>query len=281
MLAQLAVTALKPLGDSVAGAAFFTLHLTRPPWKAWSPGQFVMLRPAGSSQEMLWARPFSICQLSGDELLVFFQVRGRATSAMATLAPGTMLDVWGPLGNALAVESNSATLLLAGGAGIAPFVGYAHAHPRPENISMEFGHRMPLHCYPFEGIRMIAAAEAHHERNDNDRAAFLLLLDERIQQFAGKGLVLACGPVPFLEQVQKLSLKYAARTQLCLETRMACGIGACLGCVVKALLPARKLINPHSPKDKASSTAPARAEAGYVQTCVCGPNFWADTVTLP
>ncbi|MDR2487992.1 MAG: dihydroorotate dehydrogenase electron transfer subunit [Desulfovibrio sp.] len=280
ILAQLTVTHVEPLGGIDAQAAFFLMRLTLPPWDGWKPGQFIMLRPAGGDAGRLWGRPFSICRADDANLCVFFQARGRATMAMAEFATGTILDAWGPLGNALAVEDDTPTLLLAGGVGIAPFVGYVHAHPRPENLIMEFGHRMPLPCYPFEGIRTKISANAHREKEAGDREGFLHLLDDRIRQFSAEGLVLACGPTPFLEAVQTFSLRYKARTQLCLETRMACGIGACLGCVVKAALPPKARPDRKMPEKYAPPGSAARAEYHHVQTCICGPNFWADTVSL-
>ena len=62
-----------------------------------------------------------------------------------------------------------------------------------------------------------------------------------------------------MKEVRRLAKKHGARTQLSLETRMACGIGACLGCVVKA-------------------KADGADDFSHVQTCTCGPNFWADKV---
>jgi dihydroorotate dehydrogenase electron transfer subunit len=283
---------LVPFGNTGPQSAFYALRLTPPDWECWSPGQFVMLRPSGSGSEILWGRPFSICRLTSRDLVLFFQVRGRATSAMSRLRSGDILDVWGPLGNSLALEPKTPTLLLAGGIGIVPFVGYVHAHPSPWEISMEFGHRMPLECYPFDSINEKAMVDAHLEKSDEDREAFLALVDKRIKEFSGNGLVLACGPTPFLRAVQEFSLRHKARTQLCLETRMACGVGACLGCVVRACLPpdgkAPFFARNSSP---AESAAPAGASAmpgengalphedgTYVQTCTCGPNFWADSV---
>lgn len=279
ILTQLTVLDLVPFGNTGPQAAFFALRLTPPEWESWSPGQFVMLRPSSGGKEILWGRPFSICQTTRRDLVIFFQVRGRATSAMSQLVPGDKLDVWGPLGNAFAVDAGAPTLLLAGGIGIAPFVGYVQNHPKPLNITMEFGHRMPIECYPFDIITERATANAHLETGPGDRDAFLALVDQRIREFSGTGLVLACGPTPFLRVVQTLSLKYKARAQLCLETRMACGVGACLGCVVKT----------HLPEDKEAAVAllargddkgRAEEEGRHVQTCTCGPNFWADSVTL-
>ncbi len=136
MLTQLTVMDLVPFGNTGSQAVFFALRLTPPSWESWRPGQFIMLRPARCGREVLWARPFSICRATSRDLIVFFQVRGRATAAMSRLLPGDVLDVWGPLGNALAMESKVPTLLLAGGIGIAPFVGYVHAHPSPWDITM-------------------------------------------------------------------------------------------------------------------------------------------------
>ncbi len=253
---------LVPFGNPGATPEFFALRLTPPAWPEWKPGQFIMLRPAGAGKERLWGRPFAICRLTPRDLVIFFQVRGAGTLEIAAAKPGDEMDIWGPLGNALVMERDTPTLLVAGGIGIAPFVGYAHGHPAPWNLSMEFGHRHNLDCYPFDGLNEKIMIDAHHDKGPDDTAAFVELLDSRIAEHAGKkGLVLACGPTGLLKEVQRLAAKHKVRAQISLETRMACGIGACLGCVVKA-----------------------RPEGGqeftHMQTCTCGPNFWADAVQL-
>lgn len=279
VLTQLTVLDLVPFGNTGAQASFFALRLTPPDWEGWSPGQFVMLRPSGMKGEHLWGRPFSICHTSSRDLVIFFQVRGRATTDMARLVPGDQLDVWGPLGNALAVEPDSPTLLLAGGIGIAPFVGYVQNHPRPLAIRMEFAHRMPVECYPYDDLAQKIDACTHQEEGPEDRAAFLQLVEQRIQEHAHDGLVLACGPTPFLRVVQEYALRYKARAQLCLETRMACGVGACLGCVVKAHLPADSDAAVRA-LTRGDGRNLAELEGRNVQTCSCGPNFWADCVSF-
>ena len=266
-LSQVTVLDLVPFGNTGSHTSFYALRLTPPAWESWMPGQFVMLRPSGGWHDKMWARPFSLCRVTSRDLVIFFQVVGGATEQLATLVPGDTLDVWGPLGNGLCVEKDTETLLLAGGIGIVPFVGYVHAHPAPWNVTMEFGLRTAIDYYPFDSINEKILVDVHLERNEEDRARFVALMEERISAHAEKGLVLACGPTPFLKTVQALALKHKARTQLCLETVMACGVGACLGCVVKAVLP----------EDQKEGSAPV---AHYVQTCTCGPNFWADAVTL-
>jgi len=255
ILSRLSVIDLVPFGNAESETELYALRLTPPAWEGWKPGQFIMLRPVDASPERLWGRPFSICRVTPNDLTIFFQILGRATADMARLVPGSLLDVWGPLGNAFVMEANTPTLLLAGGIGIAPFVGYAQNHPTPGKLGMEFGHRLPLECYPLNNIREYIQTDAHQEKHPDDRQAFIRRMDERIAQHAAHGLTLACGPTPFLQEVQSLALKHNARAQLSLETRMACGVGACLGCVVKV-------------------------EGYNVQTCTCGPVFWADSVSL-
>ncbi|WP_043629054.1 dihydroorotate dehydrogenase electron transfer subunit [Nitratidesulfovibrio vulgaris] len=262
---ELKVLDLVPFGLTSGEARFYALRLERPDWGTWAPGQFVMLRPAGWALDMLWARPFSICRVSRRDLVIFFQVVGRGTRRLAELHAGDTVHVWGPLGNSFAVEPDTPTLLLAGGIGIAPFIGYVHEHPKPWNVWMDFGHRMPLGCYPFDSISDRIMADTHMEECPEDLQKFIDLLGSRMAEFAEKqGLVLACGPTPFLKTVRDLALHHGVRTQLSLETRMACGVGACLGCVCRTT---------------EKWPDPAKAE-GRVQTCTSGPIFWADQITF-
>lgn len=266
---QLTVLDLVPFGNPGGNTAFYALRLSPPEWETWKPGQFVMIKPANGGSELLWGRPFSICRVSRVDMVLFFQVVGRGTTELSKLQAGDELTVWGPLGNYFAMEAQTPTLILAGGIGLAPFVGYVQTHPSPWDIQVEFGHRMPVECYPADSINEKAMMEAHHEKNPQDRKAFLEVVDKRMQEYTANGLVLACGPTPFLREVQRFALKYKTRTQLCLETRMACGVGACLGCVVKAA--------------RQGTTLPANGDDSsfnYMQTCTCGPNFWADRVSF-
>ena len=253
-------------------ADLFTLRLRAPGWTGWRPGQFVMIRPHKSVRpDVLWGRPFSISQADEEELRLVFQVAGRGTSSLLELERGETVTVWGPLGNAFAVSRSGPTLLLAGGIGLAPFVGYIQRHPAPETLRLEFGHRLPVSCYPFDECSCNdVAARNHPETSRDDLLHFISTLEEGIRSTAARGgLVLACGPMPFLRTVQQYAIQYNAKTQLSLETRMACGVGACLGCVVKSSVPSEENTATVTPK-----------EFSYVQTCTKGPVFWADHITL-
>lgn len=253
-----ALTACGP--EAGAGSpAFYQLDLDAPGFGPSRPGQFLMLRPEAWGQELTWGRPFSLCEVWEEEgaarVRVFFQVVGRGTARLAQLKAGDEVTVWGPLGNGFALEPETETLLLAGGVGLAPFVGYALEHPAPERLRLLFGHRPELACYPYARIASRIACEQFREQCAEDIACFVDLLAERVRDYR-HGLILACGPLPFLRTVQRLALELGARAQLSLENRMACGVGACLGCV--------------SP-DK----------TGWpVQVCTKGPVFWAQDISL-
>jgi dihydroorotate dehydrogenase electron transfer subunit len=165
------------------------------------------------------------------------------------------VTIWGPLGNGFAVEQGVNTLLLAGGIGIAPFVEYAAAHPSPDRVSLLFGHRPPLSCYPFEDLSRMVKAESFQDKSPEDIPRFVALMEERMAGHAG-GLALACGPTPFLRAVKSAAARLGVRCQISLENRMACGVGACLGCVCR---------------DK---------DGHNVQTCTKGPVFWADQIDI-
>jgi len=252
---ELRILELSPFGQTEGRGRFFELLIEPPDWEEWRPGQFVMLRPSGWGLDMLWARPFSICRVDQSGLTVFFQTVGRGTRRMAGLVPGDTLTLWGPLGNGFAIEPETKTLLLAGGMGLAPFVGYCLAHPRPENLRLLFGRSMPLDCYPFHIPSARVDSEEHEAATLTELAEFVQLLELEIEEYAD-GLVLACGPAAFLESVKSIAMQKGARAQLSLENRMACGVGACLGCVVQD-------------------------QKGWpVQVCSKGPVFWADEIKL-
>ncbi|GHV53543.1 dihydroorotate dehydrogenase [Deltaproteobacteria bacterium] len=268
---------IEPHVDPAGGKpALYTLRLTSPGWKSWASGQFVMIRPAKMRRpDVFWARPFSIFQDDGKELHIYFQLSGRETQEMPHLREGETVTIWGPLGNAFAVSPVGPTLILAGGIGIAPFVSYIETHPAPATLHLEFGHRLHEDCYPLARCKCAeqqgAIIHNNREYGPADLARAISIQENSIKEIASRnGLVLACGPLPFLRSVHAFASRYGAKTQLSLESRMGCGIGACLGCVVKSTVSERA-------RSTASDTPP---EFHYVQTCVKGPIFWADQIDL-
>ena len=130
---------------------------------------------------------------------------------------------------------------------------------------MLFGHREPLECYPVDSINEHIPLDTLRETVPGDLDNFIFTLQERIAEYATQdGLILACGPQPFLRTVQRFARESGARMQISLENKMACGVGGCLGCVVKT-----------------TKAWPVKAKRGQpVQCCTQGPVFWADQIVL-
>ena len=170
------------------------------------PGQFFMLRPAG----LLLPRPMSLCLAPPAELGFLVDPIGPGTRALAELGPGERVDVLGPLGNGfeLAVER---PLLVGGGIGIAPLPYLSARLGGPPAL---LGFRTAWHA---EAAALVPNAEIVLEPT---------YVTERLETGFD---VLACGPEPMLEVVRRL----APAAQLAWEAPMACGYGACYGCVVE------------------------------------------------
>jgi dihydroorotate dehydrogenase electron transfer subunit len=275
----------KPLGRGELGGKFYALRLSLPQAEAgagklafsYAAGQYAMLRPEAWGLELTWPRPLSIGSVTEDAVF-FFQVAGRGTSRLAGLAPGDKVQMVAPLGTGFELSPDRPTLLLAGGMGIAPFVGYARQHPKKDRLKLLFGHRPDLEYYPFAALADEIDAEHYQENSPEDLRGFLRRVEDNMAAYAAKGadhLILACGPLPFLRIVQAISLRCKARTQLSLETRMACGVGACLGCVVQPLL------DSVTGRNRSAQPVPEQMHKALpVPCCTCGPVFWADSLDL-
>ncbi|SOB58126.1 Oxidoreductase FAD/NAD(P)-binding domain protein [Pseudodesulfovibrio profundus] len=251
------VLEVSPVGQLKRPDEFFEIRLEYPDWSGWKPGQFVMIRPTGWELDMLWARPFSISSADGDTLTLFMQKVGRGTSRLATMKPGDSVTIWDPLGNSFAVEPDTPTLLLAGGIGIAPFRGYVESHPNPENLNLFLAHRLPLECYPFGQLSEQVSGQCMIEEKPEDLDGIIETMRSLIKEYAEKdGLILSCGPTPFMRTVKRFAQDFGARAQVSLENRMACGVGACLGCVSKD------------------------GKGHHVQVCTKGPVFWTSNIEL-
>ncbi|MDZ7337356.1 MAG: dihydroorotate dehydrogenase electron transfer subunit [candidate division KSB1 bacterium] len=203
-----------------------------------APGQFVNVK-VREGPVPLWRRPFSVYSVDRDAGLVglLFAVRGTGTRLLAAATPGDTLDVLGPLGRAFAPPPEERQpLLVAGGLGVAP------VHFLAQEMSAQGLHPMVL-----LGARDAAALCAlddlarlpvvlHLATEDGSRGFRGLvteLLVTLLADFQHSGVaVYACGPVGMLREVTRICTAKRVWGQICLETLMACGFGACMGCAV-------------------------------------------------
>ena len=173
---------------------------------AGTPGQFFMLEAPGR----VLPRPMSLCLAPPGELGFLLDPIGPGTCALAELEPGESIHVFGPLGRGFRLDVDR-PVLVGGGIGIAPLPYLSEALERPPAV---LGFRSEWHA---EAAALVPNAEVVIDP---------VLVTEALPRDCA---VLACGPEPMLEAVRAL----CPDAQLAWEAPMACGYGACYGCVVE------------------------------------------------
>ncbi len=201
------------------------------------PGQFHMLKT--EAPEPLLPRPLSIHDVEGDLLSFLYEVKGAGTRAIAELVPGHRIRVTGPLGRGFDVQDlRGRILLVAGGIGIAPFRYLARALVAAgrDRLTLAAGFRgLPYGIEDFAGVvDDIRIATEDGSAGIQGRVPVLY----RPQDF---DVVVACGPVPMMRAVQQGCREAGTRAIVSMEARMACGIGACLGCTTQTTTGMRRV----------------------------------------
>ncbi|MFN8222520.1 MAG: hypothetical protein U0R50_04640 [Gaiellales bacterium] len=197
---RLEVVAVEPVGP------YRLVRVKRGALSPGAPGQFFMVEAPGRTLP----RPFSLCLAATGELAFLIDPVGPGTRAICASEPGDRLWVLGPLGNGFDLRV-AEPLLVGGGIGVAPF----------PYVRAELGRGRVL-----LGFRTEAQAAAAALVPGAEVVLEPTLVTEAIP--AEPGDVLACGPEAMLRAVAAR----APRAQLAWEAPMACGYGACFGCVV-------------------------------------------------
>jgi dihydroorotate dehydrogenase electron transfer subunit len=197
---------LSVLGNEAVGP-YTLLRLERDALEPGVPGQFFMLEAPGC----VLPRPMSLCLAPDGELAFLMEAIGPGTRALCALEPGDAIHVLGPLGNGFDLSVDR-PLLVGGGIGIAPL----------PYLSEALGHPPVLLGFRSEEHAVAAALLPQAEVAIEPRLVTELLPDD-------PGDVLACGPEPMLEALAAI----VPGAQLAWEAPMACGYGACYGCVVE------------------------------------------------
>jgi dihydroorotate dehydrogenase electron transfer subunit len=192
---------------TAAAGPYALVRLERGALEPGVPGQFFMLEAPGR----VLPRPMSLCQAPPGELAFLVDPIGPGTRALAALEPGDAIHVLGPLGKGFDLRVRR-PLLVAGGIGIAPMPYLSEALGGPPAL---LGFRSASHA---KAASLLPGAEVVVEPR---------LVTELLPEDPGD--VLACGPAAMLEAVRTL----VPGAQLAWEAPMACGYGACYGCVVE------------------------------------------------
>ena len=186
-------------------------------------GQFVHLEVPGFSLR----RPFTVADADRESITLLIRRHGKGTKALEALQPGDQLQVLGPLGQGYCPESGPA-LLLGGGIGAAALTLLARRLP---NCTFVMGGRSEKELWLGE-LSLPDTVKIEYATDDGSRG-FHGNLVQYAQEHLKSGWVAACGPQPMLIGLQRLMLERGIPGEFALEERMACGVGACMGCTCK------------------------------------------------
>jgi dihydroorotate dehydrogenase electron transfer subunit len=227
------------------------------------PGQFVMIRLAGSDDPLL-ARPLALYDTWFDEagavagIDVVYLVLGRMTRRLARVCAGETLEMWGPLGNGFTPRAVDRLIMVAGGIGQTPFLALGREALGRESLGgRQYGSPARVAppvcqvtlCYGVRTRDLLAG------ENDFRSAGIDLRISSDDGSVGHHGLVtellavaldecgdascqvVCCGPERMMEAVARLTAARGVACEVSLETPMACGIGICFSCVAKVRQP--------------------------------------------
>ena len=206
------------------------------------PGQFVMVRMKNCDHPFL-SRPFSIYSVysHGRDTFVeiLYKIVGKGTEVFSRLREGNVLNILGPLGKGFDVPSEcNKIVLIAGGVGIAPLSFLAERYKDTNGAE--------IICYMgagslealvgldrIEGICSVVKVSTDDGSRGHPGPVTELFGRDMELHADNNSRIYSCGPNPMLRSLHELLKDRPVACQVSLEERMACGIGACLGCVVK------------------------------------------------
>lgn len=196
-------------------------------------GQFVNIKADG----FMLRRPISICEINAEKgsLRLVFEVRGDGTKALSQIPEGSMIDIIAPLGGrGFDLDCGENAVIIGGGIGTPPML----------EIAKHFGSKADVIC----GFRNASAAILQDDFAKTGARVILCTDDgsagkkgfvtdalEDLIKDKKPDIIYACGPDVMLRRVVGLALDYNIKSQVSLEERMGCGIGACLVCACRTI----------------------------------------------
>ena len=215
------------------------------------PGQFYMLATVtgwggGADERPFLPRAFSAMGGTAGRLWFMLEDIGPGTLRLARLRKGEALWLTGPLGRGFrAPQDGRRPILTGGGVGVPPLVMWSQALVTQSIVpTVQFGFRDALHAQVAESLDAVSVATDDGSSGHHGLVTDLLTAELDRDDHA---VVYACGPPGMLEAIRRICVPREVPAQLALESGMACGFGACFGCVV------------------------GLRDGGYARVCVDGP----------
>ena len=213
----------------------YDLRLQTPAAAYAKPGQFVGLYPPSDAHLLM--RPISICESDSvkSELRMVYRIAGEGTRLLSTLKKGDAVSMLSLLGNGFPVSAAAGkkVAVMGGGIGIPPML---YTAKQLKNVAAEteiyLGYRDgdTFLSDEFEGYGTV-----NRVTEDGSVGYAGNVLDAVSERGFIPEIIFACGPMPMLRAIKNYAEKINATAYISLEERMACGVGACLGCVAKTV----------------------------------------------
>lgn len=237
----------KIISNQEISPGYFRMRILAPGFEEKAhPGQFIMFRVQRSLPPLL-RRPFGIFRTGFMEpdcegmppkefVEIVYKVVGRGTSIMAELHEGDKVELLGPLGNGFAsTQCDGEKILVGGGIGLVPLYMLAgELIEKGCSVRLLMGGRTRddiLAVTEFERLG-VGTYVSTDDGSLGEEGLVTQVLVRKLNKFPGAE-VFACGPMPMLCAVNSICVEHKTPLQVSLEESMACGVGACLGCVVK------------------------------------------------
>lgn len=201
------------------------------------PGQFICVYPKDRST--LLPRPISICEVKPEEesLRIVYRIAGQGTAEFSSYQKGDSIAVLGNLGNGFPLEEakGKKVFLMGGGIGIPPMLELARALTEQmgmdrDQVQIIVGYR-DNNLFLKEDLEQYGSVYVATE--DGSEGVKGNVMDAIAANGLEADAIFACGPMPMLRAIKQFAAERRIKAYISLEEHMACGVGACLGCVVK------------------------------------------------
>ena len=220
------------------------------------PGQFVSLYCEEHSR--LLPRPISICEIDKERCAIrlVYRLAGEGTKEFSALQTDDEVKVLGPLGNGFPLEGEH-PIVIGGGIGVPPMLELAKSLSAKATIVLGYRDEQLFLKEQFEDYGQVEIA------TDNGAVGVHGTVVDVLEQKQITGdVIYACGPKPMLAAVKRYAMEHDIKCYVSMEERMACGIGACLGCVCQ------------------TKHEDAHSHVHNTRVCKDGPVFLAEEVKL-
>lgn len=218
------------------------------------PGQFLNVQ-LNETLDPFLRRPFSYYRVQGDRVEILYEILGKGTALLSKMKPGTALQVNAPLGLPFraALPKGKKRVLIAGGVGVPPLVFLAEKSGADYLL---IGTKSKAEVLPKKELAKVKA-KILYSTNDGSygmKGFVTALLEEILRKEKPETLFIqTCGPNVMMQAVMKIAERAGVEGEASIDKTMACGVGACLGCMVMT-------------------------KTGWVPSCTQGPVFPFETL---